>query len=60
MCLEVLLTIVVLLCRNKNACRELADKLLLYSLHDIEHEYESRKYDCLMHMGMVVLKALVY
>jgi hypothetical protein len=32
--------------------------LLLYStcLNDIEHECESRKYDCLMHVGMVVLK----
>ena len=33
--------------------------LLLYStcLNDIEHECEFRKYDCLMHVGMVVLKA---
>ena len=32
--------------------------LLLYStcLNDIEHECEFRKYDCLMHVGMVVLK----
>ena len=33
--------------------------LLLYGtcLNDIEHECESRKYDFLMHVGMVVLKA---
>ena len=33
--------------------------LLLYSacLNDIGHECEFRKHDCLMHVGMVVLKA---
>jgi hypothetical protein len=31
--------------------------LYITCLDDIDHEYESRKYDCLIHVGMVVLKS---